>query len=74
MNWSASDLLIALKAAGEQGLTHEECEAVLGVPESVSTPQARVLVRDALWLLRMDGHLIADDDGVSVLVHERSTG
>lgn len=75
MSWSPSDLLISLradKAAEGLGLTFAQCEAVLGV-DSERDVGARGAVVRAVNALRDAGHVIGEDCGVYVLVHERST-
>jgi hypothetical protein len=74
MSWSPNDLLIALRAdkrADGDGLSFEQCEAVLGV-DSERNVGDRGAVYRALDTLRIDGHVVADDHGIYRLVCERA--
>ncbi len=70
MTWSSNDLLTALIGAGDVGLSREDAERALGVHHEHVPGNPGALDR-ALVVLREQGHVVADDRGVLVLVHER---
>lgn len=76
MSWSATDLLDALAAAGDDGLSHEDAERALGADPDVN-PRDQTAVKDALAALA-ERHVIAEPvTGVYLLVasaSERGSG